>query len=121
MTKIAEVNQLKNRMAVVSSDPVMESQANIGTLHSILVQEQQACKQALLENTTLNNKLSQAKSTLATLQQQYDDLTAKKKNQEGLAAKIDFYLTDFKGGDHTNSVNELVKKLAGDLSKVGTE
>ena len=121
MTKIAEVNQLKNRMAIVSSDPVMETQGNIGTLHSIFVQEQQACKEAVWENTTLNNKLAQAKSTLATLQQQYDDLAAKKKNQEDLAAKIDCYLTDFKGSEHTNSANELVQKLAGDLSKVGLE
>ena len=95
MSRAQEVAALKNQMAVIGSDPVMESHGNISTLNSLLIAEQQACSKSSSENSSLNKKLSEDKSTLTKLQKQYDSLIAVKKNQEAIVAKIDSYLTDF--------------------------
>ena len=122
MSRAQEVAALKNQMAVIGSDPVMESHGNISTLNSLLIVEQQACSKASSENSTLNKKSSEDKSTLIKLQEKYDSLIAVKKNQEAIVAKIDSYLTDFNDkAIPTPLGDELAQKLSGDLSKLDEE
>ena len=120
MSRAQEVVALKNQMAVLGSDPVMNSHGDISTLRSLLASEKQVYDQALSQNGPLNNKLSQVKSDLEDLQQQYDNLTVTKKNQEAMVAKVDSYLTDFNDNANLSSSlgEELAQKLAGDISQL---
>ena len=122
MSRAQEVAALKNQMAVIRSDPVMDSNAGLSTLNSLLTIEQQVCSQASSENNTLNDELSKVRSTLAKLQKQYDILIATKKTQEALVGNIDSYLTDFNDKAILTPLgDELAQKLAGDLSKLNIE
>lgn len=117
-----KIEQIKNKVSSMSSNPMMDSINTLNSLKSQLANEQSYYNQGASQNSILSTQLSQAKTNFSTLQKQDVDLQNQKKQQEALVFKMDSYLNDFQDSlpGHLHN-EELAEKLAGELNQLNVE